>query len=147
VGYGSGLGAGSINGGPYHFKLSTLDGSSLGSQDNQIQAGAIIPVANPTLVSTPSVNGNAGNNVTLGSSPVTLNDSDVFANTTSAGGTLTFTLHFTPAGSNTSTVVYTDNITVNGAGTYSTATMGDHAGGYTLPTTGTVVGSYQWDSH
>jgi uncharacterized repeat protein (TIGR01451 family) len=148
VGYGSGLGAGNINGGPYHFKLSTLDGSSLGSQDNQIQAGAIIALATPTLVSTPIVNGSSGNSFTLGSTPGVLNDSDTFANASaSAGGTLTFTLHFTPAGSNTSTVVYTDNITVNGPGTYSTATMGDHIGGYTLPTTGAVVGSYQWDSH
>src|SRR5262249_47523285 len=56
VGYGAGHGAGDINGGPYHFKLSTLDGASLGSQDNQIQAGAIISLATPTVVSTPTVN-------------------------------------------------------------------------------------------
>jgi hypothetical protein len=42
MGYGPQKGAGDINGGPYHFKLSTLDGASLGSQDNQIMASSII---------------------------------------------------------------------------------------------------------
>jgi len=41
VGYGAGKGAGSISGGPYHVSLLTLDGASLGSQDNQIQANAV----------------------------------------------------------------------------------------------------------
>ena len=43
AGWGAGLGASSISGGPYHFKLLTLDGASLGSQDNQIQGSAISP--------------------------------------------------------------------------------------------------------
>ncbi|MBK5283822.1 MAG: hypothetical protein JJE25_00330, partial [Bacteroidia bacterium] len=49
-GYGAGLGAGSINGAPYHFKLSDLDGSPLGSQDNQIMTSAVqtTPVCNIT---------------------------------------------------------------------------------------------------
>ncbi|MGB2803376.1 MAG: HYR domain-containing protein, partial [Candidatus Zixiibacteriota bacterium] len=37
VGYGSFRGCGAIPGASYHFKLSTLDGASLGSQDNQIK--------------------------------------------------------------------------------------------------------------
>src|SRR5262245_19395790 len=41
VGYGSGRGAGSISGGPYHVFLYDLDDASLGSQDNQIQANAV----------------------------------------------------------------------------------------------------------
>jgi uncharacterized repeat protein (TIGR01451 family) len=41
VGYGAGKGAGSISGGPYHIQLFKLDGASLGSQDNQIQANAV----------------------------------------------------------------------------------------------------------
>jgi hypothetical protein len=46
-GYGSGQGAGSISGGPYHVMLQRLDdvdnkpGVSLGSQDNQIMSNAI----------------------------------------------------------------------------------------------------------
>jgi hypothetical protein len=42
VGYGEDRGSGSISGGPYHFKLEFLDDISLGSQDNQIKAGAIL---------------------------------------------------------------------------------------------------------
>lgn len=47
--YGENLGASSISGGPYHFKLLQLNGAnnaytlSLGNQDNQIQSGAILP--------------------------------------------------------------------------------------------------------
>lgn len=40
--WGSGLGSASVSGGPYHFKLNQLDGGAIGSQDNQIQTGAII---------------------------------------------------------------------------------------------------------
>ena len=39
-----------------------------------------------------------------------------------------------------STLVDTETATVNGNGTYTTPT------GYTLPTTGTVTGTYQWDA-
>jgi len=42
IGYGTGKGSSAISGGPYHFKLSYLDGSSLGSQDNQIKGADII---------------------------------------------------------------------------------------------------------
>jgi hypothetical protein len=41
IGYGNGLGAGSINGAPYHVSLGSLDGSSLGNRDNPIMAGAV----------------------------------------------------------------------------------------------------------
>ncbi|MDO8614304.1 MAG: hypothetical protein Q7T33_01030 [Dehalococcoidia bacterium] len=40
-GWGAGQGASQIGGGPYHFKLSTLDGDSLGSQDNQIKGADV----------------------------------------------------------------------------------------------------------
>ncbi|MGV3529014.1 MAG: hypothetical protein ACO1OO_08980 [Flavisolibacter sp.] len=42
VNYGPGLGSSAISGGPYHFKLATLDGASLGSQDNQIKGADIL---------------------------------------------------------------------------------------------------------
>jgi hypothetical protein len=42
IGYGEGRGAAAISGGPYHFKLEFLDDISIGSQDNQIKAGAIL---------------------------------------------------------------------------------------------------------
>ena len=43
--WGQGLGAGSISGGPYHFRLTQMNGESLGSQDNQIKSGDIITPA------------------------------------------------------------------------------------------------------
>src|SRR3990172_817169 len=42
-GWGAGLGASSISGGPYHIKWDMADGESIGQRDNQIMAGAIIP--------------------------------------------------------------------------------------------------------
>ncbi len=48
-------------------------------------------------------------------------------------GTVTFTLY------DGSTLVDTETATVNGDGTYATPT------GYKLPTTGNVIGTYQWD--
>jgi len=52
VAWGVGLGSSQIGGGPYHFKLGTLDGHSLGSQDNQIMgADVILPaLAKVTIV-------------------------------------------------------------------------------------------------
>ena len=50
------------------------------------------------------------------------------------GGTITFTLYLG------STLVDTESVAVHGNGTYATPT------GYTLPTTGTVTGTYQWDA-
>ncbi len=41
IGYGSGLGAGSISGAPFHVKLARLDGTSLGSRDNQILSSVV----------------------------------------------------------------------------------------------------------
>jgi len=41
IGYGVGRGASAISGGPYHFRLTSLDGASLGSQDNQIKGADI----------------------------------------------------------------------------------------------------------
>ncbi|MDT8324051.1 MAG: hypothetical protein RRA94_08075, partial [Bacteroidota bacterium] len=41
IAYGSGLGAGSIKGAPFHFKLDRLDGAALGNRDNQISGNAI----------------------------------------------------------------------------------------------------------
>jgi uncharacterized repeat protein (TIGR01451 family) len=42
IAWGIDIGSGQIGGGPYHFKLFQLDGSSLGSQDNQIMGSAIL---------------------------------------------------------------------------------------------------------
>jgi hypothetical protein len=42
VGWGTGTGASTISGSPYHVSLATLDGSALGSQDNQMSANVIV---------------------------------------------------------------------------------------------------------
>ena len=49
-------------------------------------------------------------------------------------GSITFTLYLG------NTLVDTETVPVSGNGTYTTPT------GYTLPTTGTVTGTYQWDA-
>ena len=43
-GWGTGLGAASVSGGPYHIKLAAVDGASAGNRDNQIMSNAIIPI-------------------------------------------------------------------------------------------------------
>ena len=55
VHYGEGKGSSAISGGPYHFKLSHLDGVSLGAQDNQIK-GSDILIPPPPCTITPSTN-------------------------------------------------------------------------------------------
>ena len=100
-------------------------------------------MASPTVVTTPNAT-----SVTLGTTAPTLNDSALLSGGYSETGTITFTL-YDPS----NTLVYTDVVTigvnsgsVTGNGTYSTLTMGDKPGGYRLPTTGTVIGTYQWDA-
>ena len=67
---------------------------------------------------------------------MTLNDTAVLAGGFNPTGTITFTLFYNGG----STPVDTETVTVNGNGTYTTPT------GFTLPTTGTVTGTYQWDA-
>jgi ELWxxDGT repeat protein len=66
--------------------------------------------------------------------PPTLTDSAVLSGGYNETGTITFTLY------RGSTLVDTETVPVNGDGTYATPT------GYTLPTSGTVTGTYQWDA-
>ena len=72
--------------------------------------------------------------MTLGASPTTLADTAVLSGGYSPTGTITFTLY------QGTTLVDTETAAVNGDGSYSTPT------GYTLPTTGTATGTYQWDA-
>ena len=50
TGWGSGTGAASINGSPYHVSLDSLDNSSLGSQDNQMKSDVLTPPTNIKVV-------------------------------------------------------------------------------------------------
>src|SRR5262249_31901046 len=72
--------------------------------------------------------------VALGTTAPTLKDSATLSGGYFGTGTITFKL-FGPDGT---TVVDTETAAVHGNGTYSTPT------GFTLPTTGTVGGTYQW---
>jgi hypothetical protein len=84
----------------------------------------------PTIVTTPNQTG-----VTLGATaPPTLTDTADLEGGYFPTGTITFTL-YDPSGA----VVDMEPVTVHGNGVYTTPT------GYTLPATGTVVGTYQWD--
>jgi uncharacterized repeat protein (TIGR01451 family) len=57
-GWGVGVGAGSISGGPYHVKITDTDGASVGNRDNQIMSSAILAPAN-ILIRKVAVGGDA----------------------------------------------------------------------------------------
>ena len=88
---------------------------------------------NPTVATVPDPE-----IVTLSSgAPVTLTDTATLAGGSDPTGTITFTLFYN-GGPNP---VDTETVSVaNGNGTYTTPT------GFTLPTSGTVTGLYQWDA-
>jgi hypothetical protein len=83
----------------------------------------------PTLTATPS----AGSVTLSNTGSPKLTDTATLSGGYHETGTLTFTLY------QGTTLVDTETAAVSGDGIYSTPT------GYTLPTTGTVTGSYQWD--
>ena len=72
--------------------------------------------------------------MTLGTSAVTLKDSAVLSGGSSPTGSITFTLVYKGS------TVDTETVSVAGNGTYTTPT------GFTLPTSGTVTGTYQWNA-
>jgi uncharacterized repeat protein (TIGR01451 family) len=91
----------------------------------------VIGQSGPTLTTTPNPA-----SVTLSTTRPTLKDSATLSGGSSPTGSITFTL-FHVGGT---TPVDTETVTVNGNGTYTTPT------GFTLPITGTVTGTYQWDA-
>ena len=98
--------------------------SSFGNESGQIHP------ANPSLGTDASPG-----SVTLSSgSPPILTDTATLSGGFEETGTLTFDL-YAPGGD---VPVDAETVTVNGDGSYTTPT------GYTLPTTGTVTGTYQW---
>ena len=98
--------------------------SSFGNESVQVHA------ANPSLGTNASPGG-----VTLSSgSPPILTDSATLSGGFNPTGTITFDL-YAPGGV---APVHTEIVSASGNGTYTTPT------GYTLPTTGTVTGTYQW---
>ena len=90
---------------------------------------SLINQAIPVITTMPNMTA-----VTLQNAPVTLEDTASLTNGYYETGTLTFTLY------QGSTLVDTETVSVDGNGTYTTPT------GYTLPSTGAVTGTYQWDA-
>ena len=113
---------------------ATYDGdpNNLAVSDNDAADEQVtVSAADPTLTTTP-----APATVTLGTTAVTLTDTAVLAGGFSPTGIIIFTL-FQNGGT---TPVDTETVTVNGNGTYTTPA------GFTLPATGTVIGTYQWNA-
>ena len=81
-------GSSQISGGPYHFHIYTLDGASLGAQDNQIKGADILNVPNTPSVSTTM---SATSPIAIGTS---VHDSATISGATStAGGTISYGLY------------------------------------------------------
>ena len=99
------------------------------SESNSAAEQTVVSPANPTITTTPSATA-----ITLGTSLVTLKDTATLSSGYYESGTITFTLY------QGSTLVDTETVAVSGNGTYTTPN------GYTLPTSGTVTGTYQWDA-
>ncbi len=72
--------------------------------------------------------------VMLGASSVTLTDTADLEGGVNPTGTITFELF------QSSTLVHMETVAVNGNGAYTTPT------GFTLPSSGTATGTYQWDA-
>ncbi len=97
----------------------------------------------PTLETTPSVTG--------AFVPVTINDSATLAGGTTSpaiSGTITFNLYGPGDTTCSGPVLYTDVVTVNGNGIYTTAS-GDNPGGYSASASGTYnwIASYSGDGN
>ena len=106
------------------------DGNNNGASDTGSAAEQVtVSAASPTLGTIPDPT-----TVTLGPNTVTLADTATLEDGFNPTGTITFTLF------QGSTLVDTEMVTVNGNGTYTTPT------GFTLPSTGTATGTYQWDA-
>jgi hypothetical protein len=120
--------------GTYQWDTSyTGDGNNRPVTDNNSSNEQVtVSPASPTLTTTPSPT-----TVTLGAAtPPILTDSATLGGGFNPTGTLTFTLFYNGG----TTPVDTETVTVNGNGTYTTPT------GFTLPGTGTITGTYQWDA-
>jgi uncharacterized repeat protein (TIGR01451 family) len=113
----------------WNATYSSDGNNNTASEVNNVNERVAVSAASPTLLTTPSPT-----TVKLGTNSVTLTDSAVLAGGFNPTGSITFTLTYN------STVVDAETVTVNGNGSYTTLA------GFTLPTTSTVTGTYQWDT-
>ena len=108
------------------------DGNNNAASDTGSAAEQVtVRAASPTLSTTPDPT-----TVTLGSNAVTLTDTAMLEGGFNPTGSITFAL-FKNCGT---TPVDTEAVTVSGNGTYTTPT------GFTLPSSGTATGTYQWEA-
>jgi hypothetical protein len=130
-------GASSISGGPYHIKVTAVDGAAEGSRDNQIMSNAVLPLLTPNLTTQPS-HTETFNEV--------LNDRLNVGNAL-AVGTATFTLYADGAGVCTTAIWTSGNVTVSGgiANTNSTTGTGSKQVSPTTTTTYEWVVTYSGD--
>jgi hypothetical protein len=110
----------------YSGEANNSSASDVNNTDEQVTVSA----ASPTLSTTPDPT-----SVTLGATPVTLKDAADLEGGFNPTGTITFTLFYNGG----TTPVDTETVSVNGNGSYTTP-------GFTLPSSGTVTGTYQWDA-
>jgi hypothetical protein len=133
--WGTGCGSSSINGGPYHIKVDSVDGASAGNRDNQITSGAII-------AQTPSISTTPSNTETFSE---TLNDS------VSLGGGATGNVHFYLYDSSANCLL--GGTTVGSGGLLYTQTVAAVAGSASTDGTGSgnnvvnASGDYYWSVH
>jgi uncharacterized repeat protein (TIGR01451 family) len=122
--------------------VAQVSPSATGSLTNTVTmsppAGTDPNPANNTATDTdtpPTLTTATSPNVTLSASRVTLSDTATLSGGSNPTGTITFTLTG-PGGS----IFDTETVVANGNGTYATPT------GFTLPTAGTVTGTYSWNA-
>src|SRR5262249_36555035 len=119
-----GLVAGTYTGsGHYSGDATNVSANDQGGTAEQ----TIVSAAHPSVVTT------ASQAISLGTTPPTLSDSAVLSGGFFETGTITFVLTG-PGGFS-----FTQTDTVSGNGTYTASD--------TLPTTGTVAGTYTWSAH
>ena len=119
-----------VAGSPYAIIVSNAVGSGLENYTiNYVNGTLTVIKASPTITTIPSMT-----TVVLGTSSVTLNDTAVLSGGYNETGTITFSLYMG------STLENTETVTTTGNGNYTTPT------GYTLPMSGAVTGTYQWDA-
>jgi hypothetical protein len=118
--------------------VSPVEDISSGNNVKHTDTGnfATLPPVRPPMLASPTLNAApTPATVTLGATAVTLNDTAVLEDGSQPSGTITFTL-VGPG----NTLLDTETVAVSGDGTYSTPT------GFTLPGSGTVTGTYQWNA-
>jgi hypothetical protein len=130
--------------GTYHWNVK-YSGDTYNATVTDNLEQTIVPMAGPAIVSAstaritnltdPTATSPAVTNVTLGPDiSVNIRDTAILSDVFNPTGTVTFKLYYN------NTLVDTETVVANGGLTYSTPT------GYTLPTKGTVTGTYQWDA-